>query len=111
MVQSYWFIKLMKIRNILLRELEKTNKNIGIIKDDIEDLPKGSLVKTRAKGNVYVYLKYREDKQVKSVYIGRDNDVETLKMDSDIRKRKKLEASLEELEEEKELILKMLKVK
>ena len=101
----------MKIRNILLRELEKTNKNIGIIKDDIEDLPKGSLVKTRAKGNVYVYLKYREDKRVKSVYIGRDNDVETLKMDSDIRKRKKLEASLEELEEEKELILKMLKVK
>lgn len=111
MVQSYWFIKVMKIRNILLRELEKTNKNIGIIKDDIEELPKGSLVKIKAKENVYCYLKYREDKQVRSIYIGRDNDVETLKIDSDIKKRKKLEKALDELEEEKILIEKMLKVK
>ena len=81
----------MKIKNILLRELEKTEKNIGLIKDEIEELPKGSLVKIKAKENVYVYLKYRENKNVKSIYIGRDNDIETLKMDSDIKKRKKLE--------------------
>ena len=39
----------MKIKNILLRELEKTEKNIGLIKDEIEELPKGSLVKIKAK--------------------------------------------------------------
>ena len=101
----------MKIKDLVTRELEKTNKNIGIIKDDIAELPKGNVVKVKAKENVYAYLKYREGKIVHSIYLGKDNDIETLKMISDIKKRKKLEQSLENLESERDLMIKMLKVK
>lgn len=101
----------MKIKNLVIRELEKTEKAIGVINDEIETLPKGSLVKVKAKENCYVYLKYREGNKVKSVYIGRDNDVETTKLEADIKKRQKLEKDLASFKEEKRLMLKMLKVK
>ena len=101
----------MKIRNILTRELEKTQKNIGILQDEIDELPKGSLVKVKAKENVYLYLKHRENDKVKSVYIGRDTDIESIKLASDIKKRMKLQKSLDELKKERDLMIKMLKVK
>lgn len=101
----------MKIRSLVTKELEKTEKNIGILRDEISELPKGSIVKVKAKENVYAYLKFRDGDTVRSIYIGRDNDVETMKMESDIKKRRKLENNLKTLLEEKELMIKMLKVK
>lgn len=101
----------MKIKNLITRELEKTEKYIGILKEEIEALPKGSIVTTKAKDNIYCYLKRREGKRVISVYVGKDTDIETIKLGAEIKKRKKLEEDLLALEEERDLMVKMLKVK
>lgn len=100
----------MGIKEIVSKELEKNQMKQSVFKEEIDELPLGSLVKVKGKSSVYVYLKYREGTNVISKYVGKDGDVLVSKMEMDIRRRKALESKLKELKEEEETMLKMLKV-
>ena len=64
----------MKIKDLVARELEKTNKNIGIIKDDIAELPKGSEVKFDAtlQGPLRLWLRQPRNNGKYGYVVGKD---------------------------------------
>lgn len=100
----------MKIKDIVTKELEKNQMKQSVFKEEINELPTGTLVRVKGKSNVYVYLKHREGTSVVSKYVGKENDMIVSKIEMDIRRRKALELKLKELQEEAETMLKMLKV-
>ena len=101
----------MNVYDLLHKELKRLDIKEETIKDEIKDLPQGSLVEIKRKDNVYVYLKHREDRKVISVYIGKQDDQNVVKIEADLRKRAVLEKELRKTADEKILIQKMLKVK
>lgn len=100
----------MKIKDIVTKELEKNQMKQSVFKEEINELPTGTLVRVKGKSNVYVYLKHREGTSVVSKYVGKENDMIVSKIEMDIRRRKALELKLKELQEEADTMLKMLKV-
>lgn len=100
----------MKIKDIVTKELEKNQMKQSVFKEEISELPTGTLVRVKGKSNVYVYLKHREGTSVISKYVGKENDMIVSKIEMDIRRRKALELKLKELQEEADTMLKMLKV-
>jgi hypothetical protein len=75
--------------------------------DEIDKLPKGTIVKKKIGNHEYSYLKYRNDKKTVTDYIGKDVDrVEDIKYN--IEKRKHCKKMLEVLVEESNIIEKIL---
>ena len=101
----------MNVYDLLHKELKRLDIKEESIKDEIKDLPLGTLVRIKRNDNVYVYLKHRENRKVISVYVGREDDQNVVKIEADLRKRMVLERELKKTDEEKTLIQKMLKVK
>ena len=101
----------MNVYDLLHKELKRLDIKEESIKDEIKDLPLGSLVRIRRNDNVYVYVKHRENRKVISVYVGKEDDQNVVKIEADLRKRMVLERELKKTAEEKTLIQKMLKVK
>ena len=101
----------MNVYDLLHKELKRLDIKEESIKDEIKDLPLGTLVRIKRKDNVYVYLKHRENRKVISVYVGKEDDQNVVKIEADLRKRMVLERELKKTAEEKTLIQKMLKVK
>lgn len=62
----------------------------------LASLPKGSILERKKNGQVYYYLKYRENKKVVSKYIGKNTDA-ILPL---LEKRKHTEAMIKSLENE-----------
>ena len=101
----------MNVYDLLHKELKRLDIKEESIKDEIKDLPLGTLVRINRNDNVYVYLKHRENRKVISVYVGKEDDQNVVKIEADLRKRMVLERELKKTAEEKTLIQKMLKVK
>ena len=101
----------MNVYDLLHKELKRLDIKEESIKDEIKDLPLGTLVRIKRNDNSYVYLKHRENRKVISVYIGKEDDQNVIKIEADLRKRMVLERELKKTAEEKTLIQKMLKVK
>lgn len=101
----------MNVYDLLHKELKRLDIKEESIKDEIKDLPLGTLVRIKRNDNVYVYLKHRENRKVISVYVGKEDDQNVVKIEADLRKRMVLERELKKTAEEKTLIQKMLKVK
>ena len=101
----------MNFYDLLHKELKRLDIKEESIKDEIKDLPLGTLVRIKRNDNVYVYLKHRENRKVISVYVGKEDDQNVVKIEADLRKRMVLERELKKTAEEKTLIQKMLKVK
>ena len=101
----------MNVYDLLHKELKRLDIKEESIKDEIKDLPLGTLVRIKRNDNVYVYLKHRENRKVISVYVGKEDDQNVVKIEADLRKRMVLERELKKTTEEKTLIQKMLKVK
>lgn len=101
----------MNVYDLLHKELKRLDIKEESIKDEIKDLPLGTLVRIKRNDNVYVYLKHRENRKVISVYVGKEDDQNVVKIEADLRKRMVLERELKKTDEEKTLIQKMLKVK
>ena len=101
----------MNVYDLLHKELKRLDIKEESIKDEIKDLPLGTLVRIKRNDNVYVYLKHRESRKVISVYVGKEDDQNVVKIEADLRKRMVLERELKKTAEEKTLIQKMLKVK
>ena len=101
----------MNVYDLLHKELKRLDIKEESIKDEIKHLPLGTLVRIKRNDNVYVYLKHRENRKVISVYVGKEDDQNVVKIEADLRKRMVLERELKKTDEEKTLIQKMLKVK
>ncbi|MDD5933137.1 MAG: hypothetical protein PUC70_02500 [bacterium] len=101
----------MNVYDLLHKELKRLDIKEESIKDEIKDLPLGTLVRIKRNDNVYVYLKHRENRKVISVYVGKEDDQNVVKIEADLRKRMVLERELKKTADEKTLIQKMLKVK
>ena len=101
----------MNVYDLLHKELKRLDIKEESIKDEIKDLPLGTLVRIKRNDNSYVYLKHRENRKVISVYVGKEDDQNVVKIEADLRKRMVLERELKKTDEEKTLIQKMLKVK
>ena len=101
----------MNVYDLLHKELKRLDIKEESIKDEIKDLPLGTLVRIKRNDNVYVYLKHRENRKVISVYVGKEDDQNVVKIEADLKKRIVLERELKKTDEEKTLIQKMLKVK
>ncbi len=59
------------IKGVLKEELSSSLRMQRGYEQELERLPKGSLVKKRIKGNDYYYLIFRENGKVKFVYKGK----------------------------------------
>ena len=101
----------MNVYDLLHKELKRLDIKEESIKDEIKDLPLGTLVRIKRNDNVYVYLKHRENRKVISVYVGKEDDQNVVKIEADLRKRMVLGRELKKTADEKTLIQKMLKVK
>ena len=58
----------MNVYDLLHKELKRLDIKEESIKDEIKDLPLGTLVRIKRNDNVYVYLKHRENRKVISVF-------------------------------------------
>ena len=97
------------IRGVLEEELERNSRIKIRYMDEIEQLPKGSILLREIGNQEYYYLKFRENKKVVSKYIGQKNEVDIKELEEKIKKRKHIEAILKNLVLEEKEILKALR--
>ena len=95
--------------NLLLSTVMKEKQRIEYMlskyRNELLQIPKGSLSVKSVNGKEYFYLKYRENNKVCSKYI-RQAEVETVRIQ--IEKRKHIEAMIRSLEEELAIANKVL---
>lgn len=88
------------IASVLSEELERVQNHIVNYRKLLDELPKGSLVVQKIEGISYVYRKYKKDKKVISLYIGKEGAPESVKAFNDrceyLRIAKNLKDSLKE---------------
>ena len=101
----------MEIKKVLEKELIKNLKKQELLNQEIDSLPLGSLVKIKQHNNIYCYLKYRKDDKVISKYIGKEDDINVMKLELDLAHKKNLINKLKSLKEDEVLINKMMKLK
>lgn len=97
------------IRGVLEEELERNSRIKKRYIDEIEQLPKGSILLRKIGNQKYYYLKFRENRKVVSKYIGQENEIDIKELEEKIRKRKHIEAVLKNLVLEEKEILKALR--
>jgi hypothetical protein len=59
------------LKNILMEEKERLEKNISVYRDLVNKLPKGSIVVRHIGKNAFVYRNLRIKKLVQSIYLGK----------------------------------------
>ena len=89
----------------ILREKKRIEYQLEEYRKIIKELPKGTLLGRKGRnGQLYYYLKYRDDGKVISKYIGK----EAGDLPDKIEKRKHIDAMIKSLEEELKIANKAL---
>jgi len=94
------------VHGVLAEEYERLLKQEKFYSEEISKLPKGSILEREISGGIYHYLKFREGKKVRSIYI-RDEDLEEL--ENKIKERKRLEKILKSIREDEKILKKVVK--
>jgi len=94
------------VHDVLAEEYERLVKQEKFYSEEISKLPKGSILEREISGGKYYYLKFREGKNVRSVYI-KDEDLDSVK--AKIKERKRLEKILKSLKEDEKILRKVVK--
>ena len=97
------------IRGVLEEELERNGRMKKRYLDEIEQLPKGSVMLRKIGNQEYFYLKYRENNKVISKYIGQKTEIDIKEIKEKILKRKHIEGVIKNLSLEEKEILKALR--
>lgn len=97
------------IRGVLEEELERNSRMTKRYIDELEQLPKGSVMLRKIGNQEYFYLKYRENKKIISKYIGQKTEINIKEIKEKIQKRKHVEGVLKNLSLEEKEILKALR--
>ena len=90
---------------VLEKEKKRNESMLQAYTKRLSELPKGSLLIRKIKGNEYCYLRYREGEKVIHKYAGTINQVNEIK--EKINERKHLIDLIEMLKKENKRILKM----
>jgi hypothetical protein len=64
------------LRNVLIEEKERLEKNIHAYEEILSKLPKGSIVVRKIRNHYFVYRNFRLDHRVKSIYLGKKGSSE-----------------------------------
>jgi hypothetical protein len=92
----------------LQEERDRTLEMVRAYRDEIETLPKGSLVVQRIGRNEYCYLKHREGDKIASKYMGKA-DIHKRDLESQISRRKTLEQAIRQAEMDLKTIKRVVK--
>lgn len=79
--------------DVWLEELERSKRILAHRRQMLDQLPKGSIQKKMIKGSCYYYILWRENKKIKSKYLGK-NPEDIAEMEHLIKKRKALEITI-----------------
>jgi len=95
------------IIDVLKEEQERIERNEKIYQQELDELPKGSLVKKKRGNREYFYISYRVEGRTKQEYLKMSpEEIDELK--TKIEKRRRLEQSLRKLKQEKKLVIRMV---
>ena len=97
------------IKGVLEEELERNERMTRRYKQELEKLPKGSIVKRKIGNQEYYYLSYREKTKVIAEYIGKPETINIEQLQSQLDKRKHIMAVLKTLKQEEKEIKAALK--
>ena len=97
------------IHGVLEEELDRNIRMKKRYIEEIEKLPKGSLLLRKIGNQEYYYLKYRENKKNIAKYIGKKDQIIIKGLEEQIKKRKHLESVIKNLNQEEKEIKKALK--
>ncbi|MHB8963164.1 MAG: hypothetical protein ACYC5K_08425 [Saccharofermentanales bacterium] len=97
------------IRGVLIDELTRNDRMRSRYLTELDSLPKGSLLLRRIGNQEYYYLKYRENKKVKSEYLGKNGKINIELIKDKIAKRKHIEMIIKNLESERKVINRALR--
>lgn len=97
------------IHGVLEEELDRNIRMKKRYNEELEKLPKGSLLLRKIGNQEYYYLKYRENRKNIAKYIGKKNEIDVQELEEKIKKRKHLEEVLKNLNQEENEIKKALR--
>ena len=97
------------IQGVLEEELDRNIRMKKRYMEEIEKLPKGSLLLRKIGNQEYYYLKYRENKKNIAKYIGKKDQIIIKALEEQIKKRKHLESVIKNLNKEEKEIKKALR--
>jgi hypothetical protein len=98
------------LKNVLIEEKDRLEKNIHAYEEILSKLPKGSIVIRNIHNHYFVYRNIRLNHQVKSIYLGKKGSV---KVDEQILLRKeylRIKRNLQLANEEFKKLSRALKV-
>ena len=93
------------ILSTILQEKERIDRMLAKYQEELEMLPKGTILEKKVKQSTYFYLKYREGKKVISRYIPQ-KDVDAVR--EQVEKRRHIETMIRSLQEERAIAEKAL---
>ena len=89
------------------KEKERIDYMLEAYKQQLDDLPRGSVTTRTSGNNVYFYLKYRDGKKVFTDYLGKEGEkVQEIRVK--LEKRRHIEAMITHLQAEQSLADKVL---
>jgi hypothetical protein len=96
------------IYSVLREEKERNLELQALYSDEIESLPKGSIIVKNISGNDYYYLKYWADNKANMDYLGKDMEkIERIRFET--QRRKHLQGVVKRLKKEYKEICKIVK--
>lgn len=96
------------IKEVLLEEYKRINRNLEIYTNKLSKYPKGSLIIKKRQNHLVYYLNYRENNKVISKYIKKSDLASIMKQ---IEKRNILITQIKALKLENKEIMTLLKIK
>jgi hypothetical protein len=84
------------IKHVISEEHDRLKKLIRNYEKQLKSYPKGSVVNKKISGKSYSYIVHRDEKKVKTTYIGKSNSDEAKKLSGVFQERRRLEKSLRE---------------
>ena len=59
------------LKNVLIEEKKRLEKNVLAYREILSGLPRGSIVVRHIGKNAFVYRNFRENKSIRSIYLGK----------------------------------------
>ena len=97
------------VAGVLQDELDRNRRIQARYRQEIAQLPKGSLYLRKINHQQYYYLNYRQKDKIVAQYQGKSDDVKIPGIKQKIEQRKHYEALLKKLSNEEKLLLKALR--
>ncbi|MBN1837329.1 MAG: hypothetical protein JW820_15850 [Spirochaetales bacterium] len=82
------------LQDIMREERERLAELAGQYEKELDQLPRGSIAAKKIRNNYYYYLAYRNGKQVKFEYIGKEGSAKLAELRAKIERRKLVESRL-----------------